>query len=63
MKEGDGETWYAYYALNKFHWEPSKFVNLPFKEKALVIAMIDERIEEEKKQNNRAKASGRRRGR
>lgn len=44
---------YAYYCLMKFHWEPSKFVNLPFNEKALVIAMIDQRIKEEKK----AKAS------
>lgn len=44
---------YAYFALNKFHWEPSRFVNLPFKEKAMVIAMIDERIAEEKKQSRK----------
>ena len=59
--EGDGETWYAYYALNKFHWEPSRFANLPIKEKALVIAMIDERISQEKKDAAKVKRKGGRR--
>ena len=54
--------WYAYYALNKFHWEPSRFANLPFKEKALVIAMIDERIAQEKKEAAKVKRKGGRRG-
>lgn len=40
---------YAYYALSKWGWEPSKFVNLPRKEKFVVIAMIDDFIKEEKK--------------
>jgi len=35
--------------LNKFHWEPSKYANLPRKERYLVVAMIDKRIESEKK--------------
>lgn len=55
MTEGDSETWYAYYALNKFHWTPSQFVNLPFREKALVIAMIQERIAQDKKQASKSK--------
>lgn len=50
---------YAFYALHKFHWEPSKFLNLPMREKALVMAMIDERIAEEKKQIQRMKSKTR----
>lgn len=57
MSEDDGETWYAYYCLNKFHWPPSQFVNLPIREKALVIAMINERSRTEKKQTAKASSS------
>lgn len=60
MKEGDGETWFAYYCLHKFHWEPSKFANMPMREKALVIAMIKERVDEEKKQMAKSKRKARR---
>ena len=58
MSEGDGETWYAYYTLHKFHWSPSYFANLPQSEKALVIAMIDEKIKEEKKPAPRGRKKG-----
>ncbi|MGL4572864.1 MAG: hypothetical protein ACRDCB_05925 [Clostridium sp.] len=44
---------YAYYCLHKFHWSPSKFANLSLSEKALIIEMIDERIREEKKEEQR----------
>ena len=47
--EGDGEAWYAYYALHRFHWKPSEFAALPFDEKAMVIAMIRMKIEQDKK--------------
>lgn len=46
---------YAYYCLHKFHWEPSKFSKLRLKEKALVMAMIDERLAEEKKASKKRK--------
>lgn len=46
---------YAYYALSKWGWEPSKFANLPRKEKFLVIAMIDDIIKQEKKVQSKAK--------
>lgn len=49
MKEDDGLTWYAYYCLHKFRWPPSQFDALPQKEKALVIAMIDEKLKQEKR--------------
>ena len=51
---------YAYYCLHKFHWEPSKFVNLPLKEKVFIMAFIDERLAEEKKQQAKLKAKRRR---
>lgn len=45
MEEGDGETFYAMCALHFFHWQPQKFVMLPLREKAAVVAMIDRRLE------------------
>ncbi len=59
MDEGDGETMYSYYCLHRFHWPPSRFLGLDIREKAAVIAMIDERIKNEKKQAGRR--AGRRR--
>ncbi|MDU2591714.1 MAG: hypothetical protein E7C86_03755 [Paeniclostridium sordellii] len=50
---------YAYYCLHKFHWAPSKFANLPLREKALVIEMIDERLKEEKKSQSKIKGGRR----
>jgi hypothetical protein len=38
------------YAVLNFHWTPSQFLNLNSKEKAFVIACINERLEAEKKQ-------------
>ena len=55
IKGGDWEANYAYYALHKFNWEPSKFINLPIKEKIFVIACIDLRIKEEKKESKNVK--------
>jgi hypothetical protein len=37
-------------------WTPSQFINLPEKDRAFVIASILTKIEEEKKQNQKAKA-------
>ena len=39
---------YAYFAFHKIHMRPSEFAALPVKEKALIIAFIDE-YEKEKK--------------
>lgn len=50
MDADDGEANYAYYCLHKFHWKPSEFVSLPQREKAFIIASINERIKNEKKQ-------------
>ena len=47
--DGDPEANFAHFCLQKFGWEPSKFMNLPVKERAFVIASIKTRIEAEKK--------------
>ncbi len=38
---------YALYALHNFSWKPSEFLDLPIREKAAVIAMIDDRAKRE----------------
>ena len=53
--EGDPEANYAYYALHKFRWKPSEFLALDPYERAFVIAAIDIRVENEKKEADQAK--------
>lgn len=38
------------YTVLNFHWTPNQFNNLGRKEKAFVIACIDERVEAENRQ-------------
>lgn len=59
--EGDEEANYAYYALHKFHWLPSFFLELDPYERAFIIAAIDVRIENEKKEAEQAKRKAKRR--
>ena len=59
MAEGDGETMYAYFAFLKIHMRPSEFANLPVKEKALIIAFIDEYNKEKQKENSKMKSASR----
>ena len=54
--EDDPETVYAYYCLHRFNWEPSKFAFMPRREKATVIAFIDERVKKEKVEMDKIKA-------
>jgi len=37
--------------MQKLHWTPRQFIEMDMKEKATVIAFIDQRIEDEKKEN------------
>lgn len=60
MSEGDSESYYAYYCLHKFRWKPSEFLDLDRYEKAAVIAFIDIRVEEEKKEAAKIKKGKRR---
>lgn len=53
--EGDYESDYAHYALQKLHILPSIFVNLSAEEKAFIIASIDLRTEKEKELAEKAK--------
>ncbi len=59
--EGDAEANYAYYALHKFHWTPRAFLALDPYERAFVIAAIDIRAENEKKEAEKIKHSGKKR--
>ena len=56
--DGDPEANFAHFCLQKFGWEPSKFMNLPVKERAFVIASIKTRIEAEKKKEAELKSKG-----
>ena len=53
---GDPEANFAHFCLQKFGWEPSKFMNLPVKERAFVIASIKVRCEDEKKREAELKS-------
>lgn len=57
--DGDPEASYAHFCLQKFGWEPSKFLDLPIREKAVVIASIDVRCEAEKKKEAELKSKAR----
>jgi hypothetical protein len=60
MQESPGETAMTYYCLHKFHWKPSEYLGLSRKEKAMVHVLVRERIEQEKKEQSKMKAKGRR---
>ncbi len=50
---------YAYFAFHKIHMKPSEFAGLPVKEKALIIAFIDEYQKEKKKEYDESKRASR----
>lgn len=60
---GDPEANFAHFCLQKFGWEPSKFLDLPIKERSFVIASIEVRAESEKKKEAELKAKAAKRGR
>lgn len=63
MEEGDGEANFAYYALHKLHILPSVFSEMEEQEKAFVIAAIQIKMENEKKERKRAESKTKRKGR
>ncbi|MGN7381414.1 MULTISPECIES: hypothetical protein [unclassified Paenibacillus] len=46
---GDGEANYAYYALHELHILPHELARMSRPEKAAIFAMIDIRVEKEKR--------------
>ncbi|MEZ7593438.1 MULTISPECIES: hypothetical protein [Streptococcus] len=54
---------YAYYCLHQFNWTPSFLDSLSKREKALIFAFIDIRVEAEEKEHKEMerKSKGRRR--
>lgn len=59
--EGDSEWNYAYYALHKLHIMPWEFAELDIRKKAALIALIDIRIEKEKKEEAKLRSLSKRR--
>lgn len=55
MEEGDSETNYAYYAFHKLQIMPRAYDSIDIYEKAVVMAFIDIKIEEKKREAARAK--------
>lgn len=50
---------YAYYALHKLHIRPREFIEMDMREKAFVIAAIDERVKAEKQSAKRQSRAAR----
>lgn len=44
------------YAVLNFHWTPSQFAGLGTREKAFVIACIDNKVEAEERERRKIKA-------
>lgn len=51
----------AYYCLHKFHKWPHEFLELDRQEKAVVIAAVEIKLENDRKEAKRAKGSSRKR--
>ena len=47
--------------MNEYHWTPQMWADLSMREKALVVAGVELRIEEEKRQKKDAERKARRR--
>ena len=50
---------YAYYALHRLHIRPREFMEMDMREKAFVIAAIDERVKAEKQSAKRQSRAAR----
>lgn len=44
---------YAYYALHKLHILPHDLAKMSMREKAMIFAMIEERVREEKRKSKK----------
>ena len=50
-----------HYCIQKLHWRPWEYLELNNKEKAFLIARIQLRVENEKKEAEKSKNAGKRR--
>ena len=44
------QLWFCTNVLNKYHWTPQQWANLNEREKALVVASIELRLEQEEEE-------------
>jgi hypothetical protein len=54
MNDGYPDTVFAFYCLHHFHWTPSQYLDLEDKEKIVVRAFIEERIDAEEAARKKA---------
>lgn len=61
MKDGSdsGDFWYAYHAYHNHGMLPSIFSSLPIRERGIIMAFIDIRLDEEEKQSRKMKSKKR----
>jgi len=55
IQEGDGEANYAYYALHELRILPHELTAMSRRERAAIYAMIDVRVEQERKERKKMK--------
>ena len=63
IEEGDSDANFAYFALHKLHILPSTYLNMDVQEKAFVVAAIQIKMENDKKQKKKAEAKVKKKGR
>lgn len=61
QEEGSGDFWYAYHAYHNNNLLPSKYAALSAREKGLIMAFIDLKIEAEEREFKRIKSQSKRR--
>ena len=59
--EGSGDFWYAYHAYHNNNVLPSQYARLSPKERGIIMAFIDLKIEAEEKEYKKMKSQSKRR--
>lgn len=59
--EGSGDFWYAYHAYHNNNLLPSQYAALDVKERGLLMAFIDLKLEAEEKEYKKLKSQSKRR--
>lgn len=59
--EGSGDFWYAYHAYHNNNVLPSQYARLSPKERGMIMAFIDLKIEAEEKEYKKMKSQSKRR--
>lgn len=52
----DSDSFLGYYCLHKFHWKPTMLLNMTREEKAFILAAIQIKADNDKKEQQKLKA-------